>query len=181
MPQLVLPIFSPECKHINNQVGFQKIKGRIYYFHGLLPVFSHDEDDLESFRFITSQLVINGNVKQKEIVKAFGISAISVKRYVKRLAKCGSKGFFRQAKARSAHVLTADIKRKAEEEQPPEPARNKSERNVIDSQASMGLGCTREQDRVDAAFGELDGAKPVFGHNQDVKSAESCFAFQHYY
>ena len=172
-------------------------------------MFSHEEDDLESFRFITSQLVVNGNVKQKEIVKAFGISAISVKRYVKRLRKCGSKGFFRQAKARSAHVLTADIKEKvqkllekgqtaseigrklniksstirkaiksgriekkgAEEEQPPEPARNKSERNVIDSQASMGLGCTREQDRVDAAFGELDGAKPVFGHNQDVKSA----------
>ena len=114
MPQLVLPIFSPECKHINNPVGFQKIKGRIYYFHGLLPVFSHDEDDLESFRFITSQLVVNGNVKQKEIVKAFGISAISVKRYVKRHMKCGSKGFFRQAKARSAHVLTADIKEKVQ-------------------------------------------------------------------
>lgn len=63
MPQLVLPTFSPECKHINNQVGFEKIKDRIYYFHGLLPVFSHDEDDLESFRFITSQLVVNGNVK----------------------------------------------------------------------------------------------------------------------
>ena len=77
-------------------------------------MFSHDEDDLESFRFITSQLVVNGNVKQKEIVKAFGISAISVKRYVKRHMKCGSKGFFRQAKARSAHVLTADIKEKVQ-------------------------------------------------------------------
>ena len=38
MPQLVVPIFSPECKQINNQVGFEEIEGRIYYFHGLLPV-----------------------------------------------------------------------------------------------------------------------------------------------
>ena len=78
--KVVVPIFSPECKQINNQVGFEKIEGRIYYFHGLLPVFSRDEDDLESFRCITSQLVVSGKVKQKQIVKAFGISEISVKR-----------------------------------------------------------------------------------------------------
>ena len=50
MPQLVLPIFLSECKYINNQVGFQKRESRAYYFHGLLPVFSHDKDDQESFR-----------------------------------------------------------------------------------------------------------------------------------
>ncbi len=55
MPQLVLPLFSPDCKLINNQVGFEKIGSRIYYFHGRLPVFIHEEDDLESFRFIASQ------------------------------------------------------------------------------------------------------------------------------
>ena len=52
-----------------------------------------------------------------------------------------------------------------------EPAGNRSERNVIDSQASMCLGCTREQERVDAVLGELNGAKPVFAPSQDVKSA----------
>ena len=215
MPQLVLPIFPPECKHINNQVGVEKINGRVYYIHGLLPVFSHDENDQELFRFITSQLVINGNVKQKEIVRAFGISAISVKRYVKRFRKHGAKGFFRQPKARSAHVLTEEVKKKVQklldkgqtaseigqklhikpstirkaiqsgriekkrkdgEPQPPlEPSSNKSERNVIDSQASMGLGCTREQERVDAALGELNGVKPVFAPSQDVKSAGVLF------
>ena len=60
------------------------------YFHGLLPVFSHDEDDLESFRFITSQLVVSGNVKQKQIVKAFGISEISVKRDGRRFRIAGT-------------------------------------------------------------------------------------------
>lgn len=113
MPQLVLPLFSPDCKLINNQVGFEKIGSRIYYFHGRLPVFSHEEDDLESFRFITSQLVVGGNVKQQQIVKAFGVSAISVKRSVKRLREHGPKGFFRQsARTRSAHVLTPEVKEK---------------------------------------------------------------------
>ena len=114
MSQLILPIFPPECKYINNQVGVQKIESRVYYFHGLLPVFGHDEDDQESFRFFTSQLVIDGHVKQKEIVRAFGISAISVKRYVKRLREYGAKGFFRQPKARSAHVLTEEVKKKVQ-------------------------------------------------------------------
>ncbi len=77
-------------------------------------MFSHDENDQELFRFITSQLVINGNVKQKEIVRAFGISAIRVKRYAKRLRNYGAKVFFRQAKARSAHVLTEEVRKKVQ-------------------------------------------------------------------
>lgn len=50
MPQTLLPIFPPGLTFINRQIGFEKKDGRIYYFHGILPVFSHDEDDLESFQ-----------------------------------------------------------------------------------------------------------------------------------
>ena len=114
MPQTLLPIFPPGLTFINRQIGFEKKDGRIYYFHGLLPVFSHDEDDLESFRFITSQLVVGGNVKQVEIVNAFGISSISVKRSVKRLREQGAQGFFTKAKGRSPHILTPDIVEKAQ-------------------------------------------------------------------
>ncbi len=32
VPQLVLPIFPPECKHINNQVGVQKIESRVIIY-----------------------------------------------------------------------------------------------------------------------------------------------------
>jgi len=35
----------------------------------------------------------------------------------------------------------------------------------------MGMGCTREEERVQAAWGELDSAAPVFTPNADVKSA----------
>ncbi len=114
MLQMQLPIFPSGLTLINRQVGFQKKDGQIYYFHGQLPVFSHAEDDLSSFRFITSQLVVCGNVKQIEIVKAFGVPYISVKRSVKRLRKKGSQGFFAKAKGKSPHVLTPEIVAKAQ-------------------------------------------------------------------
>lgn len=114
MIQMQLPIFSSGLTLINEQIGFEKKDGRVYYFLGQLPVFSHDEKDIEAFRFITSQMVVNGNVKQIEIVKAFGVSVISVKRSVKRLRNFGFKGFSTKPKGRSAHILTEDIIEKAQ-------------------------------------------------------------------
>ena len=40
-----------------------------------------------------------------------------------------------------------------------------------DAHAEMGIGCTRVEERIEAALGELDGAEPVFNANIDVKSA----------
>ena len=115
MIQMHLPIFSHGLTLINRQIGFEKKNERVYYFHGQLPLFSHEEKDIESFRFITSQMVIGGNVKQIEIVKAFGVSVISVKRNVKRLRDFGPRGFFAKSKGRSAHILTEDVIEKAQE------------------------------------------------------------------
>lgn len=115
MLQMQLPIFPPGLTLINQQIGFEKRGSRVYYFHGQLPVFSHDEDDFDSFRFIVSQLVVGGNVKQIEIVKAFGVSYISVKRNVKRLREKGSEGFFLKPRARSSHILTPDIHEKVQD------------------------------------------------------------------
>lgn len=94
MPQIQLPIFTEDVSLINSNVGFQKCDGIVYYFNGLMPIFQHPEDDLRSFRLFTSQLVVNGNAKQVEIVKAFNVSTISVKRWVKRYREEGSAGFF---------------------------------------------------------------------------------------
>ncbi len=94
MPQISLPLFSEDITLINSIIGFQKNNGIVYYFNGSMPVYQHPEDDLKSFRLFTSQLVVNGNAKQIEIVKAFGVSAISVKRWVKRYREEGAQGFF---------------------------------------------------------------------------------------
>lgn len=85
MPQELLPQF-PEAGegYITDLLSFQKREGMIYNFHGSFPVFCHAEEDEKSFRMFTSQLVVNGNCRQVNIVRAFGVTAISVKRSVKK-------------------------------------------------------------------------------------------------
>ncbi len=111
---MLLPIFPPGLNYINDHVGFEERDGQVYYFHGMMPVFSHAKEDLASFRFITSQLVVGGNVKLIEISKAFGISYINVKRNAAKLRKEGSESFFKPARGRTAHVLTPEIMEKAQ-------------------------------------------------------------------
>jgi len=94
MPQTHLPFFPEDIQLINCNVGFLKKEGKVYYFNGSMPVFQHLESDYRSFRLFTSQLVVNGNAKQTEIIAAFGVSKISVKRWVKILREEGPNGFF---------------------------------------------------------------------------------------
>lgn len=114
MLEIQLPLFPPELTSINKEISFQKRDDRVYYFHGLFPLFSHEEKDLKSFRYITSQLIVSGRVKGIEISRAFGVSYISVKRSLKVLRKEGGEGFFKKSKVRSAHILTAEVLKKAQ-------------------------------------------------------------------
>lgn len=112
--QKQLPIFPEELTSINKQIEFEKRNDRVYYFHGGFPIFSHDENDLGSFRFITSQFVMNGNAKQIEIAQAFKVPYISVKRSVRHLKKYGPKAFFKRPKGGVPHVLTPKVLEEAQ-------------------------------------------------------------------
>lgn len=109
MPQMQLPIFPAGLMAITNEIGFQNQDGNVVYFHGHLPVFQHASNDVQSFRLFTSQLIVQGTASQTDIVKAFGVPLITVKRYVKLLREQGSKGFFATPKRRSAPVLTPEV------------------------------------------------------------------------
>ncbi len=115
MPQPLLPMFPAGVTPINELVSFAKREGTVYYFNGMMPVYSHAESDRASFRMFTSQLVINGNCTQAELVRAFGISAISMKRYVKRYRQGGAAEFFKSRQARQPRVLTPEVRHKAQE------------------------------------------------------------------
>jgi hypothetical protein len=104
-----LPIFPAGLTAITNEIGFQNKDDRVVYFHGHLPVFQHATGDIQSFRLFTSQLIVQGTVSQADIVNAFGVPRITVKRYVKVLRETGSKGFFATPKRRSAPVLTPEM------------------------------------------------------------------------
>jgi len=114
MPQMQLPIFPAGLTAITQEIGFQCESGKVVYFYGHLPVFQHDSDDVQSFRFFTSQLIEQGTVKQADIVKAFGVPLITVKRYRKLLGEKGAKGFFAPRKHRSAPVLTEEVLRQCQ-------------------------------------------------------------------
>jgi hypothetical protein len=114
MPQLQLPIFPDGLTSITEDLAFQREDGRVVYFHGLMPVFEHDEKDLKSFRMYTSQLIARGTARQRDIVRAFGVPLATVKRYMKVHREQGAEGFFRTPRRRSASVLTPEVKQRAQ-------------------------------------------------------------------
>ena len=109
MSQLQLPIFPSEATNLSQHIGIVKKDNKIFYFYGSVSVFSHDESDNASFKFITSQLYLNGHVKQTSIVKTFGVTSISVKRAVKQLREKGQQAFYKVKKGRCSHVLTPNV------------------------------------------------------------------------
>jgi hypothetical protein len=116
MPQMVLPMSGEGSTLITDTLSFQKKDGRITYFHGMLPVFVHDEDDIKTFRMITSQFCVNGQAKQADIVRAFGVTSISVKRSVKTYRTSGPKGFYAPRVGRGPAVLTEPVLAAAQEQ-----------------------------------------------------------------
>ena len=115
MPQTILPVYPSDATPINDIISFCKRDGSIFYFHGTLPIFTHAENDLKAFRMFTSQLVVNGTCKQAQIVRAFGISSISMKRYVKKFRASGSNAFFAPRRKRQPRVLTPEVLKRSQE------------------------------------------------------------------
>ncbi len=110
MPQLQLPIFSAGVTLITNELGFECRDGTVTYFTGQLPVFRHAADDLRTFRMIISQFVVNGNARQCEIARAFGIALVNVKRAVRRYREQGPAGFYAPRRGRRGPaVLTPAV------------------------------------------------------------------------
>jgi len=62
----------------------------------------------------TSQLIANGTVRQRDIVRAFGVPLATVKRYMKVHRQGGTAGFFRQPRRRGPAVLTAEVQQRAQ-------------------------------------------------------------------
>ena len=114
MPQMHLPFFPDGVEHITSELAFEKKDGQVTYFNGHMPVFIHAEDDIATFRMITAQFCLNGNAKQADICRAFGLPPINVKRAVKRHREKGVAGFYEEPKRRGPAVLTAPVLRQAQ-------------------------------------------------------------------
>ena len=115
MPQMQLPIFPAGFTEINSRVGVETKDGQVCYVYGHLPVFQHEDSDVRSFRMFTSQMIVTGSVKPKEIVETFGVPMVTVKRYVKVYRQHGAKGFY-ESKPRhsSASKLKGEVLARAQ-------------------------------------------------------------------
>ena len=109
MPQLHLPMFPAGVTPITDELAFERRDGKIAYFNGQIAVFVHAEDDVATFRMITSQFCAHGHARQCDIIRAFGVTSISVKRSVKLYRERGAKGFYAPRATRGAAVLTASV------------------------------------------------------------------------
>lgn len=110
MPQLQLPMFPAGITHITDELAFERRDGTVTYFTGQMPVFRHAADDQRTFRMIVSQFVVNGNARQSEIARAFGIALVNVKRAVRRYREQGPAGFYSPRRGRRGPaVLTPAV------------------------------------------------------------------------
>jgi hypothetical protein len=108
MAQQILPMLPAGSTSITDTLSVVNAEGRWTYFQGILPVFTHEAEDDRTFQMFAGQLAANGHCKLVDIERAFGVSAISVKRMVKRYRQGGCPAFFAKRRGRGASVLTEE-------------------------------------------------------------------------
>jgi len=77
-------------------------------------IFTHAVDGTASFRFFTSQLITNGTASQTQVVRAFAVPLITVKRMCKKLREQGAAAFYRPPEPMKGHKLTPELIAKAQ-------------------------------------------------------------------
>ena len=110
MGQLLLPIFPRDTRMISSVVGVREHDGTIYYLVSGMPIFSHMAADLNKFRYITSNLILQGLCSHQNIADAFHVSIDSVARWKKKLIEKGEASFFtEEARHGRSHKLLPDV------------------------------------------------------------------------
>lgn len=114
--QLQLPIFPIDTILINSSIGVYKKEGFIYYLNSGLPVYCHQEEDRNGYRFILATLVENGLCSSSQIGKTLGIPSRTVQRYAKSLRENGMGYFFNREDNRGqCHKFTSQVENEAQQ------------------------------------------------------------------
>ena len=107
MPQVQLPIFPAGSVEINRDLACRAEGEQVVYYNGHLPVFTHAQSDLASFRMFTSQLIVQGSATQGQVAKAFGVPLVAIKRGTKLYRERSAAGFFVPKARREGSKLNA--------------------------------------------------------------------------
>jgi predicted transcriptional regulator len=108
--QMQLPIFPQTTKLINSNVGLFERDDFVFYLHNGSPIYCHEKNDLNSYRFIIANLVVTGLCSPIDLARALGVSNRNMQRYAKTLREKGTDWFFNKEEKRGdAHKLTDEM------------------------------------------------------------------------
>jgi hypothetical protein len=107
--QQILPIFPDATRMVNYQVGFKQIDDFVHYFVNGMPVYCHEKDDKNGYRFVLATLVNNKFCSIKELSEALGVPRKNIERYTKALREKGMAYFFNRKETRGqCHKFTSE-------------------------------------------------------------------------
>ena len=114
--QQILPIFPDAIRMINYQVGFKQIDDFVHYFVNGMPVYCHEKEDNNGYRFVLATLVNHNFCSIKEISEALGVPRKNIERYAKALREKGMAHFFNRKETRGqCYKLTPEKIKDAQE------------------------------------------------------------------
>ena len=110
--QLHLPLFPKETTFISDCLGVYEKEGLVQYILNGLPAYSHPVHDYNSFRFITSNFIAQGNCLKSEVERCFQVSPESVTKWHKKFVASGGDAFFGNdaRKGGKAHKIIGDVR-----------------------------------------------------------------------
>ena len=94
MGQLLLPLFPHDVRMITLTLGVREENGTVYYLLSGMPIYSHEANDLNKFRYITSNMILLGLCTSQDIANAFHVSTDSIRRSKQKLKEQGEQAFF---------------------------------------------------------------------------------------
>lgn len=92
--QIQLPFFPKDTKMLSDSWGVFEKDDMVYYIHCGMPVYIHSKDDLNSYRYITANLINVHACSPSQLSKVFIVGKKNFERYSKRLKQGGADAFF---------------------------------------------------------------------------------------
>jgi len=114
--QMQIPLFPEHTKMINGSLGFFMKDKIVFYLHNGSPIYCHNKEDMDNFRFVMANLVEMDLCTAGELSTALGIPHRNVNRYTKKLKTKGTGSFFQKEDRRGkCYQLTEEKKLIAQE------------------------------------------------------------------
>jgi len=107
--QLQLPIFPSTTKLLSDTWGVFEKDDFVFYLHNGSPVHVHKKEDLNTYRYITGNLIVTSGIKPSGLSRVFGVGVRNFERYAKQYRDGGADAFFKPSDQRGkCHKMTPE-------------------------------------------------------------------------